>query len=50
MLRGRGPPHVDLLLCRFSTARTVAWTIFLLCTWISPAGETETEPETRPGS
>lgn len=29
---------MDLLLCRFSTERTVAWNIFLLCTWIRPAG------------
>lgn len=43
--RGRGrwgwrgsPPHVDLLLCRFSTERTVAWNIFLLCTWVRPVG------------
>lgn len=33
-------PHVDLLLCRFSTERTVAWNIFRLCTWVSP-GEQE---------
>lgn len=25
-------PHVDLLLCRFSTERIVAWNIFRLCT------------------
>lgn len=31
-------PHVDLLLCRFSTERTVAWNIFLLCTWTRPRG------------
>lgn len=30
-------PHVDRLLCRFSTERTVAWNIFRLCTWIRPA-------------
>lgn len=30
--------HVDLLLCRFSTERTVAWNIFRLCTWIRPGG------------
>lgn len=33
-------PHVDLLLCRFSTERIVAWNIFRLCTWVSP-GEQE---------
>lgn len=44
---GSGPPHVDLLLCRFSTERTVAWNIFRLCTWIRPEGwgANETEPE-----
>lgn len=42
-------PHVDLLLCRFSTERTVAWNIFRLCTWTRPEGAgNETEPE--PGS
>lgn len=29
-------PHVDLLLCRFSTERIVAWNILRLCTWIRP--------------
>jgi hypothetical protein len=44
-------PHVDLLLCRFSTERIEAWNIFRLCTWIRPKdeeGAKETEPE--PGS
>lgn len=46
--RGR-LPYVDLLLCRFSTERTVAWNIFRLCTWIRPEGAgNESEPE--PGS
>lgn len=35
---GGSLPHVDLLLCRFSTERTVAWNIFLLCMWVRPGG------------
>lgn len=42
-------PHVDLLLCRFSTERTVAWNIFRLCTWIRP-GEGGDEAEPKAGS
>lgn len=45
-----GPPHVDLLLCRFSTKRTVAWNIFRLCTWIRPAGRGTDETEPEPGT
>lgn len=52
VLGGGCLPHVDLLLCRFSTERTVAWNIFLLCTCIRPGGEgaSEPEPEPEPGS
>lgn len=43
-------PHVDLVLCRFSTERTVAWNIFRLCTWIRPGGGSANETESEPGS